>query len=247
MANVKLAYRNILETGIVTSTDESSSFPLYRLYDRDKGKLFKFNTHGAGLYVAINQGAVISYEVDRLIIPVGHTLNGLAIKLQYSTTGAWGGEEVDALSWTQADALIINKPFTAATKQYWRLLITSDPVAAPEIPEMYLTKDYTFERNVKLDLTEKPQRNIDRDETKSGYPRWVKLGEKKRYREYELIAESTQKANLESWWDVLDSVKPFYVFDHNGDLIFMEMLNDLSFTPLSNQFWITRMEFFEVP
>jgi hypothetical protein len=248
MANVKLAYRNILETATVTSTDENSSFPLYRLYDRDIGKLFKFNTHGAGLYVKINQSA-IPYNVSRLIIPATHNLNGLEMEIQNSPSGAFAGEEVHVLNWTQADALIINKSFVAANpdEAYWRFFIVSDPATPPEMPEIFLTADYTFERNVKMDLIEKPQRNVDRDETKSGYPRWVKLGEKKRYREYELIAESAQKANLESWWDVLDSVKPFYIFDHNGALIFMEVLNDLSFTPLSNQFWITRMEFLEVP
>jgi hypothetical protein len=246
MANVKLAYRNILETATVTSTDENSSFPLYRTYDRDIGKLFKFNSHAANLYVAIDQGAVISYEVDRLIIPASHSLNGETIKLQYSTTGAWAGEEVDALSWTQGDALIINKNFTAQTKRYWRLLITSDPAAALEMPEIYLTKDYEFETNVRIILQEESRRNIERDETISGYPRWVKLGEDKEYRDYDLIVDATQKASLQSWWSVMDSVKPFYVYDHNGSWYFMEALNDLSFQSLGNSLWSINLQLLEV-
>jgi len=183
-------------------------------------------------------------EVDRLIIPAGHNLNGLACSLRYSTDN-FSADDHEAVGWTQGNALIISKSFTAQTKQYWKLNITA-PATIVELTEMFLSKDYTFERNVNLNLNEEIQRNVERDQTKSGDPRWVKLGEKKESRVYDLIVESAQKINLDSWWSALDSVKPFYIFDHNGDLLFMEMLNELSFTPLSNNFWQTKMEFLEV-
>jgi hypothetical protein len=247
MANVTLMYRNILETGTVTSSDANASFPLYRLYDRDLGKLFKFNSHGANLAVMVDQGAVVSYPASRLIIPVGHTLNGLDVKLQYSTTGAYGGEEVDALSWTQGDALIINKTFTVATKQYWRFIITEDPAAAPEMPELYLTNDLVFVRNPDPNVFEGRRRNIVRDETLSGKSRRVKLGESRRSRKYPLkTVESAQKTDFETWEAHCEGLKPFYILDHSGALIYMEMMNELEFTYLTPSIVSTSLDLLEV-
>ncbi len=48
---IEVMYRNILENSTVTSTDENTSFPLYRTYDRDIAKRFKFNSHAANLYI----------------------------------------------------------------------------------------------------------------------------------------------------------------------------------------------------
>ena len=320
MSQLILHYRNILETGIVTSTDENTSFPLYRTYDRDIGKLFKFLTHGANLYVAVDQGAVISYEVDRLIIPLGHTLNGLDMKLQYSTTpfpiasvtigaggtsyqvndvltlvqaGAAGGTvtvdtvdagvitavslttagtnyrvanglattghtgdatinvvtvgATDALSWTQGDVLVINKSFAAQTKQYWRLLITEDPAAPPEIPEIYLTKDYTFVQNPSYGARGGYQLNVLREETFSGRVRRVKFGSSRRVRNYNLpYFTTTDKAAFEAWEAVWDGIKYFYITDVDGTLIYMELLNDLLFIDDAPNTWSCELQLFEV-
>jgi len=246
MANVTICYRNIFETGTTTSTDENTSYPLYRTYDRDIGKLFKFNTHGANLYVKVNQGAS-SYQVSRLIIPVGHTLNGLNLKLQYSTTGAYGGEQVDALSWAQADALVINKTFAAQTKQYWRFLITSDPAAPPEMPEIYLTDDYVFEENVSIDVVEGTQRNVKREETLSGRVRKIKLGYPREARNYSLRAiTAAQKTNIEAWETVYDGTKDFYILDHNGDLLFCENLTDIEFRYVTSILTNVEMDLLQV-
>ena len=232
MANqIKIYYRNILETGTVTSTDENTSFPRYRLYDRDIGKLFKFNSHGANLYIQVNQGAVISYPVDRLIIPAGHTLNGLGLLISASATGAWAGEHINYASWTQADALVINVPFGPATYQYWRLVILSDPAAPPEMPEMFLSKEYIFVANPLLGGREGWQRNISGEETETGLDRDVKRGELRRRRDYELrdIA-SAQKTEFETMEQVCEGIKPIWILDHNGTRLYMKMLNELEFS-----------------
>lgn len=237
MSNVTLAYRNILETGTVTSTDENTSFPRTRLYDRDIEKLFKFNSHAANLYVVVNQGAIISYEVDRLIIPVGHTLNGLNLKLQYSTTGAWAGEQVDALSWAQADALIINKPFTAQTKQYWRFLITSDPAAAPEIPELYLTDDIVLTDNPLYQIVVGVKKNVTKLSTLSGKTLKIKLGVPKISKRYNFLTTTTQKTALEAWDSHCEGTKSFYLLDEDGNLLFAEALSDFEFTHAGPDMW----------
>lgn len=246
MSLVTFVYRNILETGTVTSTDANASFPLARLYDRDIGKLFKFNSHAANLYIKVNQTPVI-YPVCRLIIPAGHTLNGLNLKLQDSTTGAYGGEEHDSLSWAQADALIINKTFNVLTKQYWRLLITSDPATPPELPELYITNDVPFVENPSFGSQVGTKKNLYQDQTQSGLSRKVKLGEFKRVRSYDLThIGDAQKVDLETWDTHCEGVKSFYILDHNGVLIFMEMTSDLLFTPSSNDIWTTSLDLLEV-
>lgn len=245
MSTVKILYKNLLESATsVTPTDVNTSFPAYRLYDRDIGKLFKGNTAANPFNIVIDQVSA-PLAADHLVIPVGHNLNGLTVKLQYSTTGAWGGEEVDALSWTPTAALI-DKSFTAQTKGYWRLRILA-PGAAPELAEMFLGSLYTFETNpLYSGLNELTKRNITRDETQSGRVRKVKFGDPREYRKYNLVVETVQKASLELWESTWEGTKDFYVWDHNGNCYFMELMNELSFTPLTSTIWTCELELLQV-
>ena len=111
---IKLCYRNILETGTVTVTTENTLFPKYRLYNRDIGKLFKGTAFASPFAIKVDQGAVISYPVDRLIIPAGHNLNGLACSLRYSTDD-FASDDHEANGWTQSDALFIDKEILDVT------------------------------------------------------------------------------------------------------------------------------------
>jgi hypothetical protein len=244
MSNITIAYRNILENSTVTVTTENTSFPKYRLYDRDIGKLFKGTAFASPFAIVVDQGATTTYEVDRLVIPVGHNLNGLVCKLQYSTTGAWGGEQVDALSWTQGDALLIDKPFTAATKRYWRLIITA-PATIVEMPEMFLSKIYAFERNPSFGSKTGIKKNIVRDETQSGRVRRIKFGEPKLSVTYDLLALTVQKTSFESWDSATEGTKSFYVWDENAIGRFMELLNDIQFSYRANGVWNTSLELME--
>ena len=307
---VKICYKNILETSTVTVTTENTSFPKYRLYDRDISKLFKGTGFASPFAILLGQGAVISYEVDRLIIPARHNLNGLACSLRYSTDN-FSADDHEAVGWTQGDALLINKPFTAQTKQYWKLNIPTGPSLnglagscaagtlidqgginwttagviigsivtrvvdgkygivtsittsgggpddliifaggtspvfnlfdaytvttglTPELTEIFLGKTYTFQANPLIGSREGWKRNLSSEETESGLDRDVKLGESRRYRDYELSnIESAQKADFESWEAECQGVKPFWVIDHYGVAIYMKMLNELEFTYL---------------
>lgn len=244
---VKFCYRNILETGTVTVTTENASFPKYRLYDRNLGKLFKSTAFASPFAIVINQGAVISYEVDRLIIPAGHNLNGLACSLRYSTDN-FGSDDHEAVGWTQGDALIIDKTFTAQTKQYWKLNITA-PATIVEIPEIFLTKDYIFQINPILGSEEGFLDNVYSQESRSGLDYDVKFGTTRRLRTYDLIyVEETQKSDLESWKSHCEGIKPFWIYDHYGTLIYMKMLNPLKFIYLENDpsRYSCRLEFREV-
>ncbi len=245
MSQVAILYKNILEYATsITPTDVNTLFPAYRLYDRDIGKLFKGNTAANPFNIVINQAAT-PLPADHLVIPVGHNLNGLTVKLQYSATGAWAGEEVDALSWTPTAALI-DKTFTTQTKEYWRLKIAA-PGAAPEFSEMFLGSLYTFETNpLYSGFNESTRRNIIRDETQSGRTRRVKFGDPREYRKYSLMAGATQKASLELWESTWEGTKAFYVWDTSGECYFMELMNELSFIPLSATLWTCELELLQV-
>jgi len=79
---MKSCYINILETSTVSLSAgaEDPSYPLYRLYDRDIGKLFKANAAGT-LDIKIDQGAS-PIAIDRLLIPAGHNLFSAGADLQ---------------------------------------------------------------------------------------------------------------------------------------------------------------------
>jgi hypothetical protein len=245
MSTAIICYRNILESGTVTVTSENSAFPKAALYDRDIGFLFKGNTTPANFYITVDQGASISYEVDRLIIPAGHNLDGLALKLQYSTDN-FGSDINDALSWTQSGSGLIDKTFTAQTKRYWRLNIAS-PASAPELAEMFLTKQIPFIYNPEFGGPVGKKRNIDRTESRAGEAQKVKNGDARRSYKYGWsILEAAEKDMLEAWDDDCEGTKNFYLIDTDGNTVFVERLGDLIFTPIGYQQYQTSFDLLEV-
>ena len=319
---IKLCYRNILETGTLSVTSEDTDFPKYRLYDRDIGRLFKGDSFPPNFNITLNQGAVTSYEIDRLLIPAGHNLNTLALKLQYGTsnfpistvtigapgsgyqvddiltivqagasggqvrvTGIGGSGEVtsvsieaagtgysvenvlattggsgsactinvtvvgatNASSWTQSGSALIDKEFTAQTKQYWRLNIAA-PASAPELAEMFLTKSYELERNANYGCIESYRDNVYRDEAQSGIVYKTEMGDIKKYRKYFLTRISAaQKTNLEAAGLHLDiTLKPLYLEDLQGLVFFAELLKALEFTMEREDRYGTEIEALEM-
>jgi hypothetical protein len=225
---VKIVYRNILENSSVAVTTEDASFPKYRLCDRDIGKLFKGNAFASPFSIVIDQGADLSYEVDRLLIPVGHNFDGLACSLRYSTDN-FVTDDHEAAGWTQADALLIDKSFTAQTKRYWKLNITA-PATIVELPEMFLGKSYTLQANPLYGARQGRKRNIFSDQSSSGYDRDVKLGELRRVRIYEFKdTEGTDQAEFEALETLCEGIKPFWLEDHLGDVIFVKLVNEEDF------------------
>jgi len=320
MANVIIYYGNLLESSTVSVSNENTSFPKYRLYDRDIGKLFKGGTNPTNFIILIDQ-VTNMYGVSGLIIPAGHNLNSRVMRLQYSInpfpittvtlgsggsgytlndvltivqTGASGGtatvtgvaagvitsislttggthysianglsitggtgtgatinvtavDATNAVEWTQSGSGLINKNFAHAEKRYWRLIIDGTNTL-PELAELFLyTYYYTFVQNVAYDLQEKKHRNISRRETGSGKLRVKKYGEARRYRNYKInFFLAAQKTALELWESQCEGFKSIYVSDHNGDLMFMEILNELTFIPVSDSLWSTELELMEV-
>lgn len=86
MSKIVTYHTNILESSTVTSTPAAdASYPAYRLYDRHVGRKYQCGS-SAPITIDINQGATGNTEIDTLIIPANHNLDGLICQLQYITS-----------------------------------------------------------------------------------------------------------------------------------------------------------------
>ena len=243
MAKIVTHHLNILESSTVTSTPSAAtSYPVYRLYDRHIGRMYIAGS-AASTTIHVDQGGSTIQEVDKLIIPAGHNLHGLLCTLSYSDNdSAWTVHK----QWSQNGSAIIEEAFTAATHRYWRLVITS-PSSAVQIPELFLTKAYTWERNPEsLDRGVYPVFNVERREDAAGRPRFVEFGNSRRARKYELYKvhdnDNTALLALNIAWA---GKKPFYLKDHDADLIFGELTEPLQFV-VSGSYIDTPFNFLEV-
>jgi hypothetical protein len=170
----------------------------------------------------------MSYPVSRLFIPIGHTLNGLACKLQYSNDN-FGADSHDILNWTQGDALLINKAFAETTSRYWRLRVAA-PGAPIEMPEMFVTKPYQFARNVSWGFETGNRLNVIRNETLSGKVIYIKNGVPRKERVYDLTRiQSAQKTEFETWESVSEGIRSIYVEDEATVVFFAEMIGEFKF------------------
>ncbi len=219
---IKTCCLNILETSTVSLAagygDEDPSYPLYRLYDRNIGRPFK-TTSAVTTQIKVDQGAS-PVPVDRLLIPAGHNLSGLTLAVLYSDNGtAWSYAATD---WTAGSGLI-DKSWASLTKRYWLFSINT-PSAIPAIPELFLTRTYTWERCILKTGPLDKLFNVERAESASGLVRFLIKGDSRRQRVYRISnAGETQKTNILSLNDTWQGGKPFWLYDHEGVWIFGEL------------------------
>ncbi len=224
---IKNAYINILETSSVSLStgSASTSYPLGRICDRDIGRCFHAAS-SATLEILINQGTA-GGSVDRFMIPPGHNLMGMALSLQNSTNNS-----TFATVWatTQADTALINATIASGIAQYWKLKITS-PATAPQIPELFLTKDYEWESDPYLysvgsldDIF-----NVENDVSAGGQDRFLVHGNPKKQRNYRVVgADSTQKDNILALNNAWAGSKPFWLLDHSSEWIYGKLVSPLN-------------------
>jgi len=209
-----------MESGTVTVTSENTSFPEYRLYDRAQGLLFKGTSHPNPFVIKADLGASGPYPgIDTIILGANHNLTGLGLTLafsnddvSYSTAKAWA-----------SIAGINRQSFTEASHRFWKLEIES-PAANPEIGELFLSKALSFERNPNWDYGYGRLKKINRLESQAGYAQKTKWGEMRKRRRYRLTKmESSQRLDIETFEDVTESIKNFYIEDLQGNLFFAEL------------------------
>jgi hypothetical protein len=216
---IKTAHINLLESSAVTLSagTEDTSCPLYRLYDRNIGRMF-MPAAAEALEIKVDQGASGSQAVDRLLIPAGHNLDGMTLDVMHSENDVAYSPAVT--QWVPSGSGLINKSWNAVTKRYWKFIITSSG-SIPEIAELFLTSTYEWQRN--------PSRptgaiemvmNAENKVTAAGQDRFLVHGDPKRQRVYTVPrCGETQKDAVTALYDSWGGSAPFWLSDHEGNWI----------------------------
>jgi hypothetical protein len=216
---IKTAHINILEPSVVSLSAgaEDAAYPLYRLYDRRIGRLFKASG-ASDLAVLVDQGASGAQAVDRLLIPSGHNLSGMALSLEHSSDGSSWTPAVAA--WTGASGLI-DKPFTSVASRYWRFKVTG-PASPPELAELFLTSTDRWEGTApRPSAPAEDLMNAEAAATASGHDRFLLHGEPRRQRTYKVEAcGNAQVAGVLTLYGAWKGARPFWLYDHDGQWIF---------------------------
>ena len=129
---VKFFYKHVLANMAASSTDGATRYLPANLLDMREWK--KWRGVGLGdtyLYPGSGPGAGDSLTADYDIFS-GHNLAsvGATVVLQYSATGAWAGEEVNAYApFVPSDDKTKLKEFSSVTSPYWRRKISGHSLA----------------------------------------------------------------------------------------------------------------------
>jgi len=130
MSNPFILYNNLLPgASIITVTSEASGYEKENAYNYLTWDHWKPSASGT-VYYTVDLGSAQSIDAWGV---VAHNLgnNSASIKLQYSDTGAWAGEEVDVGTAVSPDTTeTIMKTFTSLSKRYWRWEIVSASAAS---------------------------------------------------------------------------------------------------------------------
>ena len=276
MGLVKFAVANLLEqSGVtVTVTDAASGFPKEHLFDRDLTFPWTAADASGDKQIKVDQDTVANggtFGVTRALI-TGHNLAGLICFLEHSNDGfAWSGydgEDGGDGSFT-ATAGVIELPIAnhgpglpggvpevdqypveavGLVKRYWRLRITS-PTSAPEVGELFLTREYELERAYRYGASWLKQPNITVHRGPSGAAFKAKRGATQRTLDIELNRVPT-------WFKVVfdrreaelsDGLKPFWYWDLDDEATryWMELTRPMQAVLAGHDSWSMRLSLME--
>lgn len=241
---LKCCYQNILESATVTLSAGAADadYPLWRLYDRNVGRMFKAQA-AVTLTVKADQGANV-LPADRLLIPGGHNLSGMVLDIKWSDDDVTYTAAV--AQWVGA-AGNIDQSWGSLSKQYWKFIITS-PGVIPYLHELFLTSTYTWEKNPARPTGELDTIfNVERLLSAGGQVRYLDHGAAKRQRSYHMPrCGEAQKTNIEALNAAWAGYKPFWLYDHNGILIFGELRKPIALKEIGYQTYSFDFDFIEV-
>jgi hypothetical protein len=125
-----ILYDNVFASGVTATDTEGATgdYSVDYIYDLRPFTFWQADTFGTK-YITMDAGSAVA--VDTLAI-YKHNLNTATatVSLESSTTGAWGGEEVEQIAgFIPSDDKAIVKIFTQATVRYWRIKIVTASVA----------------------------------------------------------------------------------------------------------------------
>lgn len=244
---IKTAYINIMETSVVSLSagTADSSYPLYRLYDRNIGRTFR-STVAETIEILVDQGAGGNLAADRLLIPGGHNLDGMTLDIKYSDDDASYTPAVS--QWVQSGGGLINKPWASITHRYWKFIITA-PASVPEIAEIFLTATYEWKRDAgrRGSGPHGVEFNVLNEVTHAGHDRFLVRGSPKRRRFYHApnVGEA-QKENILALNGAWAGSAPFWLCDHEGAWIYGKLRGEVLLKEITYQRYSFDFDFMEV-
>lgn len=214
---IKTAHINILEGAVVTlrANSQEPASPLYRLYDRNTGRMFRAAS-SATTEISIDQGALDIKSADMLLIASGHNLAGTTLTLSHSN---------DDISYTEAASLtaaagVIEAAWEPVSRRYWKLAITS-LAEAPSIAELFITSAHSFARRpLRASGPFDAEPNTIARRTSGGSDRFLVMGPSRRRRPYGLRISDAERSMLDELWAACAGGVPFWCCDHEGQWIF---------------------------
>jgi len=239
------AHMNILESSVVSLSagTEDPGFPVYRLHDRNIGRVFK-PTAAETIEIKVDQGASGIKAIDRLLIPSDHSLDGLTLDIKHSDDDALYTPAV--AQWAGASG-VIDRSWAHAAHRYWKFIITT-PGSIPGIPELFMSSSYEWPKGPARPAGPLDRmHNVSNELTSSGKDRFLVHGSPKAQRRYRLprCGESQKDAMLElddSW----AGAKPFWLYDHTGQWIYGKLEAPLDITEVAYQSYSVVFSFLEV-
>jgi hypothetical protein len=248
MSNILTCAVNLLEASTVTLTTGAAApgYPLYRIKDRDIGRVFA-GSAAVTTTIKIDQGAAGAQAVDRLFIPAGHNLSGVWLGIAYSSDDSSYTNAVTAGAWASSAADIL-KSWTSLVRRYWRFTITT-PAAAPYFAELFISPTESWARNPQRPGgDEEDVHNVTVLRSSPGRPRYAVNGPSRRQRHYTLKnIGSAQRTQLKALWSEWRGGKPFWLCDHEGVWIYGEITAPLRLRETGAGTWGATLDFLEVP
>lgn len=200
------------------------------------------------VYVYLDQWIQITQsgeEVDSVVMP-GHTFDGVDLLFQYSDDGSTWSNAVTP--WTQSgDSMIVKTFISPKSSNYFRLYTDSSMYVLPELAEFYVTKFNEISSAPKYTVREGHVPNIKKISADSWKNRYLFNGEKRKTFSYEFpYASSADKTIIEELENECLMKKPFYIYDHNGSVIYVELTDSISIVPINSTHFNIKIELMEV-
>lgn len=185
-----------------------SDHPLDFLIDDRTTTKMKFATAETDHYIDFDFGADHAEGIDSIIIPVGHSLDGIALDLL--AENSFPPTESQVTNTPSGDG-VIRLAFSEVTRRYWRLEMNT--IGAHELPQIILSRLTQFDAgpNMRRAL-DSFRHSFQRFEQPSGITPTIEQGVRRRL--MEIIFERVQGedlSNIEEWIETSGMHRVFWI------------------------------------
>lgn len=197
--------------GLSSNNAVETEFPLDHLIDDRQTTKMKFASVESDHFIDIDMGAGFTGRIDTIIIPAGHSLDGIDIDLLGDTTFA---PTTERAGFTPSGTGIIKEDVDdgGATRRYWRLEF--DTSGAHEIHGLILTLKKTLTVGfVMPDAPDGLRHNFRRLVQPSGISPTIQTGAPQRVMDFQFqnALRTTDLATMEDWIATPGMIRPFYI------------------------------------